>query len=176
MTIHQSKGLEFPIVFIVDFNGETRHGGDDCARWHPDADLGCTVNPPQDEDPLPFSDEGWKLANVADRIAEWKEEQRVLYVACTRAIDMLIFSAGFEVPMPISNNRHADLAQMEPNSWLMLLGSRFDLKTGEFIGTGERETKVQVWHESGDRVVESVRKPRKNSEIALPDMSRQLSS
>src|SRR5207247_231313 len=58
MTIHQAKGLEFPVVFVPDLAATTGGGQYPVARW--DAELGCVVRPPKDEEPLPFPEFGWE--------------------------------------------------------------------------------------------------------------------
>ncbi len=135
MTIHQSKGLEFSVVVLADFNGKSGGNPEGNARWH--ENFGCVVNPPSDEDPPPYSGISWKLASVADQIADWQEELRVLYVACTRAEDILVLSGGFTKSSD-ATDPHAFLARIAPGSWTMQLGGRFNLRTGEFLG-GESE-------------------------------------
>ena len=44
MTIHQAKGLEFPVVFVPDID-RTKHGEDESAVWH--AELGPLVKLPR---------------------------------------------------------------------------------------------------------------------------------
>ncbi len=90
MTIHGSKGLEFPIVFLTDLGkqfrtdkGEMRFG------LHRDLGFGPIFNDQK-------SNQKWKTA-VSIAIAELEkcesaaEEARILYVAMTRARERLIF-------------------------------------------------------------------------------------
>lgn len=123
MSIHQSKGLEFPVVFVPDFARRDVGDRHATARWH--AQLGCLVNPPEEGSTRLFPDLGWKLGRCLDQIANWQEDLRVLYVACTRARDLLILSAGSSDPVPPA---HA-------NAWTLALGERFDLSTGECLDT-----------------------------------------
>jgi ATP-dependent helicase/nuclease subunit A len=96
MSIHQAKGLEFPVVFVPDFAAQRQGDRSGVARWH--RTLGCLVkvpsefdNQPPEERPFaPFADE---LGRVADQVADWQEDLRILYVACTRAADRLFLSA-----------------------------------------------------------------------------------
>ena len=90
MSIHQAKGLEFPVVFVPDIASNPRGSVYPAARWH--RELGCLVKPP-DEDPPLFSKFGWELGKHSDEIAEWHESLRVLYVACTRARDHLLVTS-----------------------------------------------------------------------------------
>ncbi len=58
MSIHQAKGLEFPVVFIPDFATSSKGGPTPVARW--DRMLGCLARPP-DEDPPLFTDFPYRL-------------------------------------------------------------------------------------------------------------------
>jgi len=114
MTIHQAKGLEFPIVFIADMDWNKR-GGSPIAHF--DATLGPVLAMPRKR--------GHKPANPAQamhQLMESKEEEaetnRLFYVAATRAADYLILSAGLPANGRVSS------------PWLKLLAQRFDLETG----------------------------------------------
>jgi ATP-dependent helicase/nuclease subunit A len=132
MTIHQAKGLEFPVVLIPDLGAERGNSRNPVAAW--DAQLGCVVRPPAD-DPPPFSDYGWRLREAGEAIAVWREDLRTLYVACTRAQDYLILSATLP----------SGAAPQTP--WMLLLAERFDLRNGQCRVPGlpaERVPQVQV--------------------------------
>jgi ATP-dependent helicase/nuclease subunit A len=116
MTIHQAKGLEFPVVFVVDVAASGRDNREPVAKW--DARLGCVARPPVEEDQTPFSDAGWRLWRAAETAEEWHEDLRTLYVACTRAEDFLVLSAA--LPEPFNPT----------NAWTLALEDRFDLTTG----------------------------------------------
>ncbi len=91
MSIHKSKGLEFPIVFVSGigkkFNGMDRRSK---VVTHPDLGIGCD-----------FADPGRRLRtpNLLKRVIQRRlvqedlgEELRVLYVAMTRAKEKLILT------------------------------------------------------------------------------------
>ncbi len=93
LSVHKSKGLEFPVVFLAELQSPFNRGDvqSDCLA---DADhtLGLQVIDPQSNT---------KLASLAHQvIAEQKlstalaEEMRILYVATTRAKDRLVLSAS----------------------------------------------------------------------------------
>ena len=85
MTIHKSKGLEFPIVVLADA-GYTRTARG--APFYLDHRLGLVLNPPNED-----------AVAITHRLAAWQEgeqeaaeERRLLYVAATRAMEKLIVS------------------------------------------------------------------------------------
>jgi ATP-dependent helicase/nuclease subunit A len=132
MTIHQAKGLEFPVVIVPDVCAAGGGVRTPIALW--DSWLGCVARPPA-EDPLPFPDFGRRLWEACEAVQEWREDLRTLYVACTRAQDYLILSAA--LPRDYS----------PANAWMLQLAERFDLRSGECLDTtipAERRPRVQV--------------------------------
>lgn len=132
MSIHQAKGLEFPVVFLPDIAATTAGGRAGLVRW--DERLGCVVRAPA-EDPPPFADLGLQLWQAAEMIADHQEDLRTLYVACTRAQDYLVLSAALP-------------ARFSPtNTWTFQLTGRFDLASGRCLAAGlppERQPRVRV--------------------------------
>ncbi len=116
MTIHQAKGLEFPVVFLSDI--DRRENSDrDTAAWDPD--LGPLVKTSSDDGDNSIN--GLKMYRFVGRSEAEAETARLLYVATTRAADYLVLSAGicnFDNPT---------------GSWAKLLAQRFDLRTGASI-------------------------------------------
>lgn len=142
MTVHQAKGLEFPVVVVADME-RARPGRETRACYHPK--LGPVFALPDDGDGRPPH-----LGLLIHRLDEAREEAaelaRVLYVAVTRAKDHLILSAGLE----------HDARPRSP--WMQLLARRFDLTTGlpaldPYLGTAGGKAispgevpQVHVWH------------------------------
>lgn len=114
MSIHQAKGLEFPVVFVADANRacQTRTPR---AVWHDQ--WGALVRLP---DKYGESQPNLALSmwSHQEQKADEEEALRLFYVATTRAKDMLILSAGMD----------ADGKLQSP--WMRLLNQRFDLRTG----------------------------------------------
>ena len=83
MTVHAAKGLEFPIVFLVNLGRGT--GGH--------ADPIAVVPDPRGREPLVSVDGGLPAAETATRERDVEETKRLLYVAATRARERLYLSA-----------------------------------------------------------------------------------
>jgi ATP-dependent helicase/nuclease subunit A len=164
MSVHQAKGLEFPVVIVPDLAAATRGPLDPVARWH--RRLGCLVRLPADvldaekeSGDVPFSDFPDRLGRVADQLADWQEGLRVLYVACTRAKDLLILSAGLPEPFPPGTPTRPPAKAAGP--WLLALADRFDLRTGECRDAGETvRAEVRVVEPGADGVEREGEKPR----------------
>ncbi len=115
MSIHQSKGLEFPVVIVPDV-GRPRRVMGPAAAFNPQ--LGPMF---KDED----TTTGYDLLMMAENEEDLAELTRLLYVATTRAADYLILSAGVDEPGKAAG------------PWLELIAKRFDLMTGTALsGTG----------------------------------------
>jgi ATP-dependent helicase/nuclease subunit A len=118
MTIHQAKGLEFPMVIVPDLDRPPRLGPPPAAV---DRDLGPLVPWPNDDENA-ASTIGMTLYAAREKAEELEERKRLLYVACTRAADYLILSSSLQS------------CDAPKSDWLKLLAKRFNLATGELIG------------------------------------------
>ncbi len=114
MSVHQSKGLEFPVVVLADINRK-KQGGGPGTYLHPE--WGALVRIP-DEFGEEHTHPGLEMLHAEETAAEQEETIRLFYVATTRAADLLILSAGTD----------ADVTPKSP--WMQLLAEQFDLLTG----------------------------------------------
>lgn len=118
MTIHQAKGLEFPIVFVPDIDRrEVTYSPR--ALFHPR--LGPLVRQHRDEENKTAT--GLAMIRGEEDQEERAETTRLFYVATTRAADHLVLSSslgGFD-------KLHGP--------WTRLLSERFDLRSGQFRGS-----------------------------------------
>ncbi|RME53272.1 MAG: hypothetical protein D6790_17855, partial [Caldilineae bacterium] len=94
MSIHAAKGLEFPVVVVVDMGRALRQSRTN-TRLHHDPTYGivCQV---RDEQGDWESSVGLSWARWMEGQLEEAENRRLLYVACTRAADLLILSGQVE--------------------------------------------------------------------------------
>lgn len=119
MTIHQAKGLEFPVVVVPDLNRPEPANTDQVA-FNPQ--LGVLVKPSAEES-SDATTTGLTLHKFVEKRQAQAESDRVFYVACTRAADYLILSSG--------------LGSLETDKlegpWIRRLAETFDLETGEVV-------------------------------------------
>lgn len=96
MTIHASKGLEFPVVIIQGTNFNVQKNGgfvisSDLGLWFPIQKLNDNNFLEQSDPP------SYIISKEEKNNIEFAEQKRVLYVALTRAKDYLVLSAELKV-------------------------------------------------------------------------------
>jgi len=126
LSVHQSKGLEFPVVVLADldkrFNFEDLHAGVIL-----DEEFGpCPLVQPPGGRPAYPSLPHW-LASQRQRRETLGEELRLLYVACTRARDQLLLcgtatSKQVEEHWPNAQPQPTAAQLLDATSWLDWLG------------------------------------------------------
>ncbi len=113
LSIHRSKGLEWPVVFMPDLSRRGR-------ATHPavrfGAAVGCALYPGSDEE----GSLAWRLLAERNRAQDEAELKRVLYVGATRAADRLVLSASgrreglWKTLSPVLEESGLPVAHIEP--------------------------------------------------------------
>ena len=111
MTIHSAKGLEFPVVFVVNCGSVPQARAD---TYLADSTLGPIVNLPARGRPDERLDYLSRAARRAAESAERAELKRLLYVAATRARDRLYCTAALQHEAPRAGSILALLAEALP--------------------------------------------------------------
>lgn len=92
MTVHKSKGLEFPVVFLVDSGNEGRGNRNDEPVYYSEA-TGLSVNTGVSEEAAAASaNYFYEKGREEEKNREQAEVRRLLYVAMTRAETRLFIS------------------------------------------------------------------------------------
>ena len=132
MTIHYSKGLEFPLVVLPDLDRQ-RHAG--IAMPVLDENLGPLVSIDAEEKEGII---GIDLYRHAEDVQELEERRRLLYVACTRAADYLLLSSSIDDP------------EKPRRDWLQLIDQQVSLVDGSLrqpLPEGYHAPQVRVTNE-----------------------------
>jgi ATP-dependent helicase/nuclease subunit A len=166
MTIHQAKGLEYPVVIVPDLHREPNRRE---AAFIVDRHKGLSVRVP---DGRGRSVKG-ALFNELQQRNRWREEfesMRVLYVAATRAEDRLIFSGAVE------HKELESITKTDRELWLAWIWQALELEAHSPGGVARFGDDVQI-HVTIERDAQSanvsVRPFRGNAEKTTEtDLSR----
>lgn len=143
MTIHKSKGLEFPMVIVAGMGSRLRYSGSGGkVNFHKDIGIGLSLEDPARH----FSRRTLTQSIIAMKVRQEEVEEniRVLYVALTRARDLLFMTgvvkdaAGF-----------LDKKQAGDTSDLSYLGLMQDLPETEVVEEEKLKAPDLAWR-SGD--------------------------
>lgn len=93
MTIHKSKGLEYPVVFLC---GCGRGFKSDTSNYAYDTSLGVALKYKNPKTRIAYKTPFYNLIKAKNAADERGEYLRILYVALTRAVDKLIITATME--------------------------------------------------------------------------------
>lgn len=91
ITIHKSKGLEFPVCFLA--NASARAPSDSSKLAFTD-DFGIALRPRDDTGLALVDNPAFNIVSAKNGISEFEEDLRVLYVALTRARERLYIYAN----------------------------------------------------------------------------------
>jgi ATP-dependent helicase/nuclease subunit A len=113
MSIHAAKGLEFPVVCVADLGREANLRMPDLLFDEPGGRLGLRLQ--QLGSPESVSALAYEQLRDERRLAQEEEEDRVLYVACTRAENRLLLSGSVAFERwPAARPGVAPIAWMAP--------------------------------------------------------------
>ena len=131
MTIHQAKGLEFPVVIIPDLHRLK-------PSWEGyfllDRHRGLTLKVPNGRGQM-VSGRTFTVFNERSQWRETFESMRLLYVAATRAKDRLVLSGATRETGRLANGA---------DSWLQLIWQALDLGTRSRSGLVELDQQTQL--------------------------------
>ncbi len=114
MTVHASKGLEWPMVCVMGMHHEMALFGRSGVSLHPDRGVSMKTYDPSDGSLV--EPPSWKLTKDEVTEMEHQERKRLFYVSCTRARDHLVLSG--KLPDPPWEGRTPSRSMMD-----LLLGS-----------------------------------------------------
>lgn len=117
MTIHGSKGLEFPVVFLVDCGASlTSHGGAPDLLFHKTTGMAMRLYDRPTH--AKCTNVLHKATELARGITEREEEMRLLYVAMTRARERLILTGTGKEEIGLEIARGDRFSFLECGSYL----------------------------------------------------------
>jgi ATP-dependent helicase/nuclease subunit A len=109
MTVHAAKGLEFPIVAVADLGHDSAFGSSRFLLADGPEGPALAARPALCGTRSKLPDpEAWRHARELDRELELAEAKRVLYVACTRAEQVLLLSGAADLSKAPSAGRAID--------------------------------------------------------------------
>jgi ATP-dependent helicase/nuclease subunit A len=173
LTVHASKGLEYPIVFVPDLDGAFNLRTSDAALIDAEHGIGLTVLDPE----MGFKRSASlvrQLITDGYRRRGLAEEKRLFYVACTRARDHLVLSGRLREEHLAD---HAFEAAKDRLFWVCkgLELSAKEIELGEVAFQGaEQIHPLRIY--TDPEQIESTPLRQTNEETAIPEMPTPLVS
>lgn len=170
MTIHKSKGLEFPVCILADLNAQFN---DDTAKssvaYHPD--LGICFDRRDANRKCKYPTVGKKAIGIAEKVSGRSEEMRVLYVAMTRAKERLICMTRYNSPEKKLASLRAELGN-EKKILPFSLASKSSMADWVMLGFLRHPDAAVLWNKSEPTTLPSAAKMRVEivSELSPPQM------
>ena len=93
MTVHASKGLEFPVVIFAYTNSSNHHNGSNIVL---NREYGIGLKPKYPEDNARYDTLSYSAVHLANVRSDMAEEIRTLYVALTRPKAKLVITGTFD--------------------------------------------------------------------------------
>jgi ATP-dependent helicase/nuclease subunit A len=128
MTVHASKGLEFPVVYLVDLEGKLRHQVHDQLLHDPKWGIGFRL-PSRSNSEKSRETAGFKIIRHHLAQRDLAEKKRLLYVAITRACNQLYL---------VPNVGGPDGGDPPENSWMSWILNGLKLTSSE-ITEGKKQ-------------------------------------
>ena len=174
MTVHKSKGLEFPFVLLGCMGGNLDSGQDRSPlKLH--KDLGASLKLKDPETGTVATPLCSKLIDIRRKREGLAEEIRVLYVALTRAKDIIVMSGAADDAV-----RYARSAVSRINRFKSFLNMVYDLVPKSRVTIREKESFIKA--EEDLRRADTVRGIRGGFEVdetalplTLPEIRERLS-
>ena len=181
MTVHQSKGLEFPVVAVADlgkrFNTSDQNSS---MQLHEKYGICAMIKPP--EAPAQYKSLPLWLASREQKLSGLGEEMRVLYVALTRAENMLLLF-GSTTEKHLSKWEDAGGEHLFPQqllktrSWLDWIGMHVNARWPRCLGETERDNlpfAVRTYKEAPKPRYEEMEKVMEFSDAERAALLRQI--
>ena len=152
MSIHKSKGLEFPVVFLCglsrEFNRESLRAQILC-----DKELGLGLSVADHETRVRYSSVAKRAIAAKMQAESLSEELRVLYVAMTRARDRLIMTYAAKnlqsdlqdiaLRLDFDNGTQLCMDAVCPGDWVMLAAMK-RMDAGQLHALGGRPARLEI--------------------------------
>ncbi|GHU52045.1 ATP-dependent helicase/nuclease subunit A [Clostridia bacterium] len=139
MTIHKSKGLEFPVVFLV---GNDRKFTLDKSPYFFDKEIGFGFKMHNKYMFVKYTTASFLAAQKKSNDSEKSEEMRMLYVALTRAKEHLFVTLDKKTGVipPENANCYAD--------WLKYVLDKIEYKTSKIIEIEDKNENINIQKKS----------------------------